>query len=122
MKLNELRKVIREEVKTAIQEELKDILLEAVRSPKTVVTGTTPQQSTPQALPEADKAKLRENMMGVLDGMKPGQDTLSFNSTDARNIGGNLQVTPGMNTSGEGSQLPAGNVGLDQIMGLMKGK
>ena len=122
MKLNELRKVIREEVKAAIQEELKDILLEAVRSPKTVVTGTTPQQSTPQALPEADKAKLRENMMGVLDGMKPGQDTLSFNSTDARNMGGNLQVAPGMNTSGEGSQLPAGNVGLDQIMGLMKGK
>jgi len=119
MKLNELRKVIREEVKAAIQEELKDILLEAVRSPKTVVTGTTPQQNTTQALPEADKAKLRENMMGVLDGMKPGQDTLSFNSTDARNIGGNLQVSPGMNTSGEGSQLPAGNVGLDQIMGLM---
>ncbi len=122
MKLNELRKVIREEVKAAIQEELKDILLEAVRSPKTVVTGNTPQQNTTQALPEADKAKLRENMMGVLDGMKPGQDTLSFNSTDARNIGGNLQVAPGMNTSGEGSQLPAGNVGLDQIMGLMKGK
>ena len=122
MKLNELRKVIREEVKAAIQEELKDILLEAVRSPKTVVTGTTPQQNTTQALPEADKVKLRENMMGVLDGMKPGQDTLSFNSTDARNMGGNLQVAPGMNTSGEGSQLPAGNVGLDQIMGLMKGK
>jgi hypothetical protein len=122
MKLNELRKVIREEVKAAIQEELKDILLEAVRSPKTVVTGTTPQQNTTQALPEADKAKLRENMMGVLNGMKPGQDTLSFNSTDARNMGGNLQVAPGMNTSGEGSQLPAGNVGLDQIMGLMKGK
>jgi hypothetical protein len=122
MKLNELRKVIREEVKAAIQEELKDILLEAVRSPKTVVTGTTPQQNTTQALPEADKVKLRENMMGVLNGMKPGQDTLSFNSTDARNMGGNLQVAPGMNTSGEGSQLPAGNVGLDQIMGLMKGK
>ena len=122
MKLNELRKVIREEVKAAIQEELKDILLEAVRSPKTVVTGTTPQQNTTQALPEADKVKLRENMMGVLNGMKPGQDTLSFNSTDARNMGGNLQVAPGMNTSGEGSQLPAGNVGLDQIMSLMKGK
>jgi len=122
MKLNELRKVIREEVRTAIQEELKDILLEAVRSPKTVVTETVVPQTTPQSLPETDKVKLRENMMGVLDGMKPGQDTLSFNSTDARNIGGNLQVAPGMNTSGEGSQLPAGNVGLDQIMGLMKGK
>tara|TARA_Y100000385_G_C13055266_1_gene621664 strand:- start:1402 stop:1770 length:369 start_codon:yes stop_codon:yes gene_type:complete len=122
MKLNELRKVIKEEVKAAIQEELKDILLEAVRSPKTVVAETVIPQTTPQSLPETDKVKLRENMMGVLDGMKPGQDTLSFNSTDARNMGGNLQVAPGMNTSGEGSQLPAGNVGLDQIMGLMKNK
>ena len=58
MKLNELRKVIREEVKAAIQEELKDILLEAVRSPKTVVTGNNPVQSQPQSLPETDKAKL----------------------------------------------------------------
>ena len=122
MKLNELRKVIREEVKAAIQEELKDILLEAVRSPKTVVTGNSPVQSQPQSLPETDKVKLRENMMGVLDGMKPGQDTLSFNSTQAQGFGGNLQVQPGMNTSGEGAKLPEGNVGLDQIMGLMNKK
>ena len=122
MKLNELRKVIREEVKAAIQEELKDILLEAVRSPKTVVTGNNPVQSQPQSLPETDKAKLRENMMGVLDGMKPGQDTLSFNSTQAQGFGGNLQVQPGMNTSGEGAKLPEGNVGLYQIMGLMNKK
>ena len=122
MKLTELRKIIREEVREAIQDELKDILLEAVRSPKTVVTEKVIPQTTPQSLPETDRAKLRENMMGVLDGMRPGQDTLSFNSTDARNMGGNLQVQPGMNTSGEGSQLPAGNVGLDQIMGLMNKK
>ncbi len=122
MKLTELRKVIREEVKTAIQEELKDILLEAVRSPKTVVTETVPQQNIHKSLPEDDKIKLRENMMGVLDGMKQGQDTLSFNSTHAQGFGGNLQVPPGMNTSGEGAQLPEGNVGLDQIMGLMKSK
>ena len=122
MKLNELRKVIREEVKAAIQEELKDILLEAVSSPKTVVTENNPVQSQPQSLPETDKAKLRENMMGVLDGMKPGQDTLSFNSTQAQGFGGNLQVQPGMNTSGEGAKLPEGNVGLDQIMGLMNKK
>ena len=122
MKLNELRKVIREEVKAAIQEELKDILLEAVRSPKTVVTGNNPVQSQPQPLPEADKAKLRENMMGVVDGMKQGQDTLSFNSTHAQGFGGNLQVQPNMNTSGEGAKLPEGNVGLDQIMGLMNKK
>jgi hypothetical protein len=62
-------------------------------------------------------------MESIMGDMRRGQDTLSFNSTDARGAGINqttLQVAPGMNTSGEGSALPAGNVGLDMIMGLMK--
>ena len=122
MKATEFKKLIKESVREVIQEELKEILLEAVRAPKTVVTGTTPIQSTHQGLPDDDKVKLRENMMGVLDGMKPGQDSLNFNSTHAQGFGGNLQVQPGMNTSGDGGKLPEGNVGLDQIMGLMKGK
>ena len=119
MKLTELRKIIREEVREAIQDELKDILLEAVSSPKTVVAeSSTSENVTPTSKPK-NIAEQRAAYASILGDMKPGQDTLSFNSTDARNMGGNLQVTPGMNTSGEGSQLPAGNVGLDQIMGLM---
>jgi len=37
MKTTELKILIKEAVREAIQEELKDILLEAVRAPKTVV-------------------------------------------------------------------------------------
>jgi hypothetical protein len=59
-------------------------------------------------------------MMGVLDGMKRGEDTMSFTSANAQGIGNSLQVQPGMDTTN--GPLPAGNVGLDQIMGLMKGK
>ena len=119
MKLTELRKIIREEVREAIQDELKDILLEAVRSPKTVVAeSSTSENVTPTSKPK-NIAEQRAAYASILGDMRPGQDTLNFNSADARNMGGNLQVTPGMNTSGEGSQLPAGNVGLDQIMGLM---
>lgn len=113
MKLTELRKVIREEVKAAIQEELKDILLEAVRSPKPSInegaTVATQQTSTPN--PEAQKA-FRQQMMSQ---MMAGQGNMNMTSQDA----GTIQVAPGMNTSGEGSALPSGNVGLDQIMGLM---
>jgi hypothetical protein len=61
-------------------------------------------------------------MESIMGDMRRGQDTLSFNSADARGAGMNqttLQVAPGMNTSGEGSSLPSGNVGLDMIMGLM---
>ena len=38
MKLSELKNVVKDAVKEAIQEEMKDILLEAVRSPKQVVS------------------------------------------------------------------------------------
>ena len=130
MKPSELKSFIKDAVREAIQEELKDILLEAVRAPKapiietpvgvggygTVTTTQAPQKST------AEKRAMMESIMGD---MRRGQDTLSFNSMDARGMGMNqttLQVAPGMNTSGEGSKLPDGNVGLDMIMGLMNKK
>ena len=129
MKPSELKSFIKEAVREAIQEELKDILLEAVRAPKLpiqetyqispVTSNTNTTQTSPK--PTAERKAMMESIMGD---MRRGQDTLSFNSADARGAGINqttLQVAPGMNTSGEGSSLPAGNVGLDMIMGLMKG-
>ena len=129
MKPSELKSFIKEAVREAIQEELKDILLEAVRAPKTpiqeayqmhpvTVNATTTQT---QAKSPTEKRAMMESIMGD---MRRGQDSLSFNSADARGMGvtaNTLQVAPGMNTSGEGSKLPDGNVGLDMIMGLMKG-
>ena len=112
MKLNELRKVIREEVKSAIQEELKDILLEAVRSPKPAITENvvaTPVQTQPN--PEAQKA-FRQQMMSQ---MMAGNGNVNLSANDA-----NTLAPPTGNTAAEGSALPSGNVGLDQIMGLMK--
>ena len=126
MKPSELKSFIKEAVREAIQEELKDILLEAVRAPKlpiqetyqgtpigvggTGVTNTTP---TPQKS-TTEKRAMMESIMGD---MKRGQDTLNFTT---QNLAANtLQITPGMNTSGDGSKLPEGNVGLDMIMGLM---
>jgi hypothetical protein len=122
MKPSELKSFIKEAVREAIQEELKDILLEAVRAPKApiietpvgvggyVVANTTPS-------PQKSPAEKRAMMEGIMGDMKRGQDTLNFTT---QNIAANtLQITPGMNTSGDGSKLPEGNVGLDMIMGLM---
>ena len=134
MKPSELKSFIKDAVREAIQEELKDILLEAVRAPKTpiietpvgvggygTVTTGTPLPAQPSATSAAEKRAMMESIMGD---MRRGQDTLSFNSMDARGMGitaNTLQIAPGMNTTGEGSKLPEGNVGLDMIMGLMKG-
>ena len=129
MKPSELKSFIKEAVREAIQEELKDILLEAVRAPKLPIQETYQMSPvvidspTPQ-LPQKSASEKKAMMESIMGDMRRGQDTLSFNSADARGMGvtaNTLQVAPGMNTSGEGSSLPAGNVGLDMIMGLMKG-
>ena len=118
MKTQDFKKIIKEAVKEAIQEELKDILLEAIRSPKTAVV--TEQIQSP-ITPSAPSVNKRAMMHAIMGDFTPGQDTLSFNSNDASIMANTLQVRPGMDTVGEGSALPSGNVGLDMIMGLMKG-
>ena len=129
MKLSQLKTIVKEAVKEAIQEEMKDILMEAVRSPKqtvyenrmgtptTDVAAPSPMNPTMQTpLPENDRVKLKENMMNVLNGMLPGNDgTINANSSM---VSQPLQVTSTDTMSSNGS-LPAGEVNMDQIMGLM---
>ena len=129
MKPSELKSFIKEAVREAIQEELKDILLEAVRAPKLpiqetyqmnnllspVSTGTSTQVTN--SPPQKSSTEKRAMMESIMGDMRRGQDTLNFTT---QNVAANtLQITPGMNTSGDGSKLPEGNVGLDMIMGLM---
>ena len=47
MKITELKKIVKQSVKEAIQEELKDILLEAVRSPKQIVENKPVEVNNP---------------------------------------------------------------------------
>ena len=127
MKPSELKSFIKEAVREAIQEELKDILLEAVRAPKAPIQEAYQMHpvtvnATTTSTPQKSSAEKRAVMESIMGDMRRGQDTLSFNSANARGMGMNqttLQVSPGMNTTGEGSKLPEGNVGLDMIMGLM---
>jgi hypothetical protein len=122
MKPSELKSFIKEAVKEAIQEELKDILLEAVRAPKLPIQETYQMSpvavdTTTSQLPQKSATEKRAMMESIMGDMRRGQDTLNFTT---QNIAANtLQITPGMNTSGDGSKLPEGNVGLDMIMGLM---
>jgi hypothetical protein len=125
MKPSELKSFIKEAVREAIQEELKDILLEAVRAPKLPIQETYQMSpvavdTTSPQLPQKSSTEKRAMMESIMGDMRRGQDTLNFTT---QNIAANtLQITPGMNTSGDGSKLPEGNVGLDMIMGLMNKK
>jgi hypothetical protein len=118
MKIDMLKKLIKEAVREAIQEEIKDILLEAVRSPKTVVNENAnpiPYSTKPNGTTNINpdiKRNLRAMIGGEFD------TTISANSSHVQPS----YTPPPINTVGEGSSLPGGEVSLDQIMGLMTTK
>jgi hypothetical protein len=119
MKIDGLKKLIKEAVREAIQDELKDILLEAVRTPKTIVketytpayqpsAGTTAIEPSP-SINHTFKRNLRDMVSGEFG-------TISATSANTQPA----YTPPPINTVGEGTSLPAGEVSLNQIMGLMK--
>jgi hypothetical protein len=123
MKLDILRKIIREEVKGAIQEELKDLLLEAIRTPKQVVETQTYNPastagyispSTTTSTATVSKEQLRENYRNIL-----GETAASFNTSQ---VGKPLQLNGSMDTASPNGRLPEGEVPMNMIMGLMNKK
>ncbi len=122
MKLSQLKTIVKESVKEAIQEEMKDILMEAVRSPKQTVyehniSTPTTDVAAPTPMSTDNRMAMRENIQSVLGSMMP-------------NASGNIKATTNsmplqvgsVDTTSPNGQLPQGNVSMDQIMGLMKNK
>ena len=114
MKSTDFKKLIKEAVKEAIQEELKDILLEAVKSPKQIVresySPTSPSQPSVNPSYAPPPIDFRSKYAEVL-----GETALSFTSQNAQSF------TPQMGDPVNGS-LGAGELGMDQIMGLLNSK
>jgi len=121
------KKLIKEAVKEAIQEEMKDILLEAVRAPKTVIQESyaTPVQTLTNTPAAAPTINTRDKYKDLLGGMMEARNgNISMGSNDALGFGAQPSYRPhaSVNTTGEGSSLPPGEVNLDQIMGLINKK
>ena len=110
MKSTDFKKLIKEAVREAIQEELKDILLEAVKSPKQIVRESYTPTSPPNPSYAQPPIDFRSKYAEVL-----GETALSFTSQNAQSF------TPQMSDPVNGS-LGAGELGMDQIMGLLNSK
>jgi len=120
------KKLIKEAVREAIQEELREILLEAVRAPKTIVQESyaAPIITTPTT-PAAPSINARDKYKELLGEMMDSRNgNITMTSNDALGFGAQPGYRPPAtaNTAGEGSALPAGEVNLNQIMGLMNKK
>ena len=126
MKTSVLKNLIKEAVKEAIQEELKEVLLEAVRAPKinTVasspiveskdITSTTPPPVTSKPVTQHSLAEKKQKYMDVI-----GETALNLNSSHAANFNKPFNPTGTIDTTSPNGSLPAGEVNMDQIMGLM---
>jgi len=111
MKIDVLKKLIKESVREVIQEELKDILLEAVRTPKTVVRESIQTNGTPQPTFTPPTMDTRKAYMDIMN-----ETALSFTSRDAQ-VPFRPQVSDPVNGA-----LGTGEVGMDQIMNLLNSK
>ena len=122
MKTSALKKILKEAVREVIQEELKDILLEAVKAPQIVTPQSISQpvnenqQFTPptsqikSGLSEQEKRDAYKNILGEMGGPP------TLNSSNAQSF----RPNPAMDATN--GSLPAGDVDMSQIMGLMNKK
>ena len=119
MKTDILKKLIKEAVREAIRDELKDILLEAVKSNKQPIKESY-QTSDDRTLNfntnslnkfTSPPVNTKQAYMDILGEMAQGPKS---------EFAGEFKVNGPMNTMSEGSALPSGQLGLDQIMGLIK--
>jgi hypothetical protein len=113
MKPTEFKKIIKEAVKEAIHEELKDIILEAVKSPKSTSVGTGVVNEN--IIPAPEKRQRYMDVLNETAGLAQGMDTISMTSA-------NVFKPMVVNTAAEGSSLPPGEVDMSQIMGLLNNK
>ena len=110
MKTSQLKTLVKEAVKEAIQEELREILLEAVKSPKVVTeskdTYAQPYIEKPKQLTPQERKNMFSGILGEMQ--QGGAATTAYKGTF------NPQGTM------PGGDLPAGEVGMDQIMNMIK--
>jgi hypothetical protein len=122
MKPTDFKKIIKDAVREAIQEELKDILLEAVRAPKVVPVGTgfgTVTESSTPSTTTSQITQARSLYSQMMSDFKPGTETISMNTSTP--MGQGSYIPSGVSSGIEGTLHP-GDLGLDQIMGLMNTK
>ena len=107
MKSQALKTLIKESVREVIQEELREILLEAVKAPKPTISSPSPTVSPIESQQVSeDKRAAYANILGETAAQFTSQDVNRFSPQG---------VMPG-------GDLPQGNVGMDQIMGLLNSK
>lgn len=114
MKSTELKKMIKDAVKEAIQEELKDILLEAVRAPKgSVAVVQESIKPEPPTTGVPTQPSMTADQKRSLYEQALGETTMNFNSSNVQSF------RPQAGYDAANGTLPSGEVDMSMIAGLM---
>jgi hypothetical protein len=108
MKQSEFKKMLKEAVREVFQEEMKEILLEAIKNNKQPIIENNITK------PKPDEEVVKSFRKSLMTSIMGENDSHTFTTN-------NIQLAytpPPINTIGEGSALPPGDVSLDQIMNL----
>ena len=110
MKIEKLKSIIKESTREVIREELKDILLEAVKRPSPIINETI---HSPTISPNKEnvRSNLRSSYKDILG------ETAHTMTTST--LSGQFQPQRGLDSAN--GTLPSGQVSLDQIGSLLKG-
>lgn len=121
MNTDTLKKIIKSAVKEAIQEELKDILLEAVKSNKQSINESYRSNDDRTLNFNTNAISHQQPVKSPIDTKKSYMDILNETAQGSKSgFDGEFKVNGSVNTMSEGSALPEGQLGLDQIMNLIK--
>ncbi len=121
MNTDTLKKIIKSAVKEAIQEELKDILLEAVKSNKQSINESYRSNDDRTLNFNTNAIPHQQSVKSPIDAKKSYMDILNETAQGSKSgFDGEFKVNGSVNTMSEGSALPEGQLGLDQIMNLIK--
>ena len=117
MKSSELKNLIKTAVREAIQEELKDILLEAVKTP--TVIAQQPQTYSPAIVENQNSLPPQQPMMSAEDKRAAYKNILgdTASTLTSNNVPQTFNPQQGFDSSN--GTLPQGEVDMSQISGLM---
>ena len=116
MRVSQLKTLIKETVREVFQEEIKDLLMEALTS-KTLPASPPPIQEA--VAPAPPSPQMRNSLRQQYSQMMNGE--MNFNTQNTPVTPAYRPINPQM-TMGEGAGLPPGEVNLDQIAGIMNSK
>ena len=128
MKTSQFKKILKEAVREVFQEEIKEILFEALKSPKNTIVENqqfspqSPSSGAPQVDPSFNSSDFRNEL-------RSGYAKLIENSPGAQpqtnptlHDPNGYQVSRYVNTAGPNTELPPGEVSFDQISALIQPK